>query len=280
MIKARIGIINKTINMLDFLLAEDAGLYRKHGVDVEFDTLAGLRSIRALEAGDLDVVVSIGASVRARMQEQLPLKVLLLIHRNGPHWVMGRPGVDSAGDLHGGSVQAGDKGSEPDVLVRRWLGENGLEPDKDVTLTYERAHSDWTDDGPSPVEDAAIARTLEREVLEARGYKALVELCTAFPDSLIHGLVVLEKTLTEQPELVSGLVNAHTEVSQWIEEGWPEAVNFIRDRWGVSEERARSAVASLSGVFVARREPADFSTVIASSATALGPPPIDVADLL
>ncbi len=85
MIKARIGIINKTINMLDFLLAEDAGLYRKHGVDVEFDTLAGLRSIRALEAGDLDVVVSIGASVRARMQEQLPLKVLLLIHRNGPH---------------------------------------------------------------------------------------------------------------------------------------------------------------------------------------------------
>ncbi len=39
MIKARIGIINKTINMLDFLLAEDAGLYRKHGLEVEFDTL-------------------------------------------------------------------------------------------------------------------------------------------------------------------------------------------------------------------------------------------------
>ncbi|HEU0073279.1 MAG TPA: hypothetical protein VFS30_04640, partial [Dehalococcoidia bacterium] len=76
MVKTRIGIINKTINMLDFLLAEDAGLYRKYGLEVEFDTLAGLRSIRALQSGELDVIVSIGAAIRARMQEQLPLKVL------------------------------------------------------------------------------------------------------------------------------------------------------------------------------------------------------------
>ncbi len=101
MIKARIGIINKTINMLDFLLAKDAGLYRKHGLEVEFDTLAGLRSIRALEAGELDVVVSIGAAIQVRMQEPLPLKMLLLVHRNAPHWVMGRTGIDSAGDLRG-----------------------------------------------------------------------------------------------------------------------------------------------------------------------------------
>jgi len=280
MVKTRIGIINKTINMLDFLLAEDAGLYRKYGLEVEFDTLAGLRSIRALQSGELDVIVSIGAAIRARMQEQLPLKVLLLIHRNAPHWVMGRPGIETVNDLRGGSIQAGDQGSEPDVMVRRWLRENGLDPDKDVQLSYERAHAGWTEEGPLPAEDAAIARTLEREALEARGYKVLVELCSAFPNTLVHGLVVMEKTLTEKPELVSGLVAAHTEVSQWIESGRPEAVAFIRDRWGVSEERAKSAIASLSGVFVARHEPADFSTVIASSAAALGQPAIEVAVLL
>jgi sulfonate transport system substrate-binding protein len=280
MVRARIGIINKTINMLDFLVADEAGIYRKHGLDVEFDTLAGLRSIRALQAGELDVVVSIGAAVRARMQEQLPLKVLLLIHRNAPHWVMGRAGISGVNDLRGGSIQAGDQGSEPDVMVRRWLSENGLDPEKDVRLTYERAHPGWTEDGPSPVEDAAIARTLEREVLEARGYKVLVELCTAFPNTLVHGLVVMEKTLNEAPDLVSGLVDAHREVSRWIEEGRPEVVSFIHNRWGVSEERAKAAVASLSGVFVARREPEDFGTVIGSSAAALGLPAIEVADLL
>ncbi len=149
-----------------------------------------------------------------------------------------------------------------------------------MRLSYERSHPGWTEDGPSPVEDAAIARTLEREVLEDRGYNMLVELCSAFPNTLVHGLVVMEKTLGENPELFSGLVNAHTEVSQWIEEGRPEAVKFISDRWGVSEERAKAAVASLSGVFVARHEPEDFRTVIASSAAALGLPPIEVADLL
>ena len=47
----------------------------------------------------------------------------------------------------------------------------------------------------SPAEDGAIARTPEREVLEAKGFTVLVQLCTAFPDTLIHGLTVTEQTL-------------------------------------------------------------------------------------
>lgn len=74
--KARIGIINGTINMLDLLLAKDAGLYAKHDVDVEFDFIAGLRSIEALQAGELDVIVSVGATIRAIMNDDAPLKIV------------------------------------------------------------------------------------------------------------------------------------------------------------------------------------------------------------
>ena len=278
--KAKIGIINRTINMLDLLLAKEAGLYENHGVAVEFDLLAGLRSIQALRAGELDAVVSVGATIRAIMNDNAPLKIVQLIHRNGPHWVMGRPGVTSVQGLKGGSVQAGDKGTEPDVMVRKWLTANGLTPDDDVELTYERSHADWTDAGPAPAEDGAIARTLEREVLEAKGFTPLVELCTAFPDTLIHGLTVTELTLAERPQMVASLIKAHKEVSQWIDEGHPTAIQFIRDSWGASEERARGAVKLLKGVFVSRLDPNDFGTVIASSAAALGKPPISTDRLL
>ena len=278
--KARIGIINRTINMLDLLLAKDAGLYGKHGVDVEFDLIAGLRSIQALRAGELDVVVSVGATIRAIMSDDAPLKIVQLIHHNGPHWVMGRPGVTSVQGLKGGSVQAGDKGTEPDVMVRKWLTANGLKPDEDVELTYEKSHADWTDDGPAPVEDGAIARTLEREVLEAKGFTPLVELCTDYPDTLIHGLTVTEQTLAERPRMVAGLIKAHKEVSKWIDEGHPTAIQFIRDSWGASEERAKGATEFLKGVFVSRLDPNDFGTVITSSAAALDKPPISVERLL
>lgn len=270
----RIGIINKTINMLDFLVADDAGIYRGHGLDVTFDTVAGLESIRALQAGELDVTVSIGAMVRAIMSEGAPLKLALLVHRNAPHWVMARQGISSAADLRGKVVQAAQPGSEPDVMVRKWLTENGVDPEHDVTLTYVRAHPGWTGDGPDPEEDAVIARTLEQEVLEARGFNTLTELCERYPNTLIHGLVITERTLTERLTAVRALVAAHRETARWIDEARPEVLAIVQHRWGVSPERAERAVRALHGKLVARLDPADFGPVIEASASATGKPPI------
>ena len=80
--------------------------------------------------------------------------------------------------------------------------------------------------------------------------------------------------------MIDRLVAAHRDVSAMIDDASPEALSFIKQNWGVDDGRARSAVASLNGVFVARRDVADFGPVIASSAEALGMPPIDVADLV
>ncbi|MCH6550948.1 MAG: ABC transporter substrate-binding protein, partial [Planctomycetes bacterium] len=218
----------RTINMLDFLLAEEAGLYKKQGLEVEFETMAGLRSIRALETGEVDVIVSVGATVRARMQDQLALKVALLVHRNAPNWVMGRRGLNSVADLKGGSVQAGDRGSEPDVMVRRWLRENGLTPDEEVELSYEVSHPGWTDAGPAPAEDAAIARTLEREVLEVarRAGLELVEIdLPAGPYGALMTILLVEaasafETLT--------LTDADDELVWQEPEAWPNTFRQTR----------------------------------------------------
>lgn len=277
---ARIGIINRTINMLDFLLAENAGIYAGHGIEPQFDTLAGKESIDALLSGDLDVVVSIGAAVRAIMQDDAPIRAVLLVHRNAPHWLMADERISSPSDLKGGKVQAAQPGSEPDVMVQKWLNENGLDPKADVELVYERAHQGWAEDGPGPEEDAVIARTLEQEVLEAKGFHTLVDLCEAYPNTLVHGLIVTERTLAERPELADAMVASHREVAAWIDDGRPEVLDFIWSNWAVTPERAARAVRSLNGKFVARFEPSDFDRVIESSGVALGKPPIAVDRLM
>jgi ABC-type nitrate/sulfonate/bicarbonate transport system substrate-binding protein len=276
----RIGIINRTINMLDFQLAQKAGIYAAHGLEVSFDTLAGKESTDALVAGKLDVVVSIGAAARAIMNESAPLKVALMVHRNAPHWLMAREGIATQDDLRGRLVQAAQPGSEPDLMVRRWLAEGGLDPETDVTLTYERAHPGWTEDGPAPKEDAAIARTLEQEVLEARGFHTLLDLCERYPDTLVHGLVVTEAFVEQRREALRALVAAHREVAAWIDEARPEAVAFIQERWSVSTERAQRACRSLNGRFVARLDPAEFGPVIAASARATSREPLNVEQLI
>lgn len=277
---ARIGIINKTINMLDFLIAEHAGIYAANDIQPQFDTLAGKESIDALVAGDLDFVVSIGAAARAIMQDDAPVRAALLVHRNAPHWIMVPERISSPADLKGRKVQAAQPGSEPDVMVQKWLAANGLDPQVDVELVYERAHQPWTSDGPDPEEDAAIARTLEQEVLEGKGYHTLVDLCEEYPNTLVHGLIVTDRTLAERPELVEAMVASHREVASWIDEGRAEVLDFIASNWGVTPERAVRAVRSLNGKFVARFAPTDFDGVIESSAVALGKPPIPVDRLM
>jgi ABC-type nitrate/sulfonate/bicarbonate transport system substrate-binding protein len=276
----RIGIINRTINMLDFLLADHASIYADNGLAPSFDTLAGKESIDALLAGDLDFVVSIGAAARAIMQDNAPVRAALLVHRNAPHWLMANDSIASSAVLKGLKVQAAQPGSEPDVMVQKWLTANGLNPQTDVELVYQRAHPGWKEDGPDPEEDAVIARTLEQEVLEAKGYHTLVDLCEAYPNTLVHGLIVTERTIAERPELVDAMVASHRQVATWIDEARPQVLDFIQQTWNVSPERAQRAVKALNSRFTARLEPSDFETVIASSAIALNKPPIPVDRLI
>lgn len=276
----RIGIINRTINMLDFLLADHATIYADNSLTSSFDTLAGKESIDALVAGDLDFVVSIGAAVRAIMQDDAPVRVALLVHRNAPHWLMVNDTINSPVDLRGRKVQAAQPGSEPDAMVQKWLTANGLDAQADVELVYQRAHPGWTEDGPDPEEDAVIARTLEQEVLEAKGYHTLVDLCEAYPNTLVHGLIVTERTIAERPELLEAMISSHRQVATWIDEARPEVLEFIASTWNVTPARAQRAVEALNSRFTARLDPADFETVIASSAAALNKPPISIDRLI
>ena len=266
--------------MLDFLLAEHAGIYSSNGIEPRFDTLAGKESIDALLAGELDFVVSIGAAVRAIMQEDAPIRVALLVHRNAPHWIMVPEHIKSPSDLKRRKVQAAQPGSEPDVMVQKWLTANGLDPQADIELVYERVHQPWTPDGPDPEEDAAIARTLEQEVLEGKGFHTLVDLCEQYPHTLIHGLIVTEHTLANKIEMVDAMIASHREVASWIDEGRPTVLDFIASNWAVTRDRAARAIRSLNGKFVARLAPSDFEHVIKSSAVSLGMPPISVERLM
>lgn len=276
----KIGIINRTINMLDFLLGDQIKIYESHGIKAEFDLVAGNESIELLLDEKLDFVVSIGAATRAIMTKNSPVRVALLVHQNAPHWFMARSDIKSVKNLRGKKIQAAQPGSEPDVMVRKYISENGLNPEVDVELVYERAHQGWKKNGPAPVEDAVIARTLEQEVLEEMGYHTLVELCEQYPNTLIHGLVTTEKILKEKFSTVEAMIASHKMISEWIDEGREEVLEFVESTFNVSEERARRALSSMKGKFVARMEPSDFGSVIESSAKALGSVPIPVNRLI
>ena len=52
--KTRLGITDMSFTFLPHILAKDAGIFRKHGMDVELIYVGGPVSISAMAAGELD----------------------------------------------------------------------------------------------------------------------------------------------------------------------------------------------------------------------------------
>ena len=51
--------------------------------------------------------------------------------------------VQSMADLKGQTIVAAGKGSTPEYALRYLLTENGIDPDKDVTIDWKSEHSEW-----------------------------------------------------------------------------------------------------------------------------------------
>jgi len=266
--------------MLDMLLAEQRGFYAAQGLQVECIPLAGEKAARALRQGEVDFAIQVAAALKLVMTEGASLKVVLIIHRDPPHWLMARPGISGVQDLKGKTVGSGARGSDSSILVEAWLERNGLKPGVDVLVTYHPAQPDWARGWSRMTDDVPMAIPLERELLEAKGWRPLVELTSVFPGLLSHGLVVTEDSLKERPETIRKLIRAHRSVVRYIREAPEEVIARIQERWQVDQDSAAKSYKDLSRVFVADLEPHHLQPVMSVTAKELGKDPLEPATFM
>ena len=270
----KVAVISFTPNMLDLLLAKEQGFYSAQGLEVQWVPLAGEKGIRGLLEGEVDFSIQIASALKLVMTEDAELRIVLIIHRDPPHWMMGRPGL-TVEELRGKTVGSGGRGSDSALLVEAWLEKAGLEPGVDVSVSYHGAQPTWARGWIRMTDDVPMAIPLEREILEARGWVPLVELCTLFPGLLNHGLVVTEKTAKQRPEVIRKMVKAHREVVRYIRDDREKVIDFIQEQWQVDVEAASKSYSYLSRVFCAELQAQDLRPVLNATAQKLGKSPLD-----
>jgi ABC-type nitrate/sulfonate/bicarbonate transport system substrate-binding protein len=268
--KVKVAITSFTPNMLDLLLAKERGFYSAQGLDVEWVPLAGERGVKALAQGKADFAIQIAAALKLAITEGVELKVILIIHKDPPHWIMARPGLSGIQALRGKSVGSGARGSDSSILVEGWLEQSGLKPGVDVQVTYHGSQPEWARGWIRMTDDAPLAIPLEREMLEAKGWRPLVELTRIFPGLLTHGLVVSEGTLKEQPETIRKMIRAHRAVVKYMKESSEDVIAYIQDRWEVDREVAAKSYSYLWPAFVADLNADYLAPVLDVTARSLG----------
>lgn len=96
-----------------FKLADDLGIFEKHGVKVEFVTLDGTpQAVAALNSGAVDIAdITIDSMLRLRAENDVKLRGFLANGQGGSFLIVGKDEIESVADLAGHSFAIADNGS-------------------------------------------------------------------------------------------------------------------------------------------------------------------------
>jgi NitT/TauT family transport system substrate-binding protein len=115
-------------------VSREAGLFSKHGLDVELLFAGGGRAITSLLGGDTPIVTVGGPSAIAARLGGGDVMVVAHVFDTILYSLMTRPGIRSLADLKGKRVGASRFGSATDFALRYVLTRYGMDPAKDVII--------------------------------------------------------------------------------------------------------------------------------------------------
>jgi NitT/TauT family transport system substrate-binding protein len=119
---------------LQFWIAKEAGIFQKHGLDVDLQVIPGAQVVPALISGQLQIgAAGPGETIGADLGGA-DLVMVATTSPSVPTFVYVPASIKTAADLKGKKAAITNPGSTFDVLMRQALPKMGLEPDQDVTL--------------------------------------------------------------------------------------------------------------------------------------------------
>ncbi len=124
--------------------AQDAGIFKKHGLPVELIAVgSSTRGIAAMVSGDLDVLAGGGSSgIAAQLQGYSDLALFGNVIQTFLFSVMVQPSITNVSQLRGKKMGVTRFGGTLDFAARYYLKRAGLDPAKDVSFVQIGAMPD------------------------------------------------------------------------------------------------------------------------------------------
>jgi NitT/TauT family transport system substrate-binding protein len=116
-------------------VAQEAGLFKKHGLDASLKLLNSQVALQALVAGDVDVISSGPDLVNARLQG-VPVKYIGGTLQRFIFQLWGAKGVASLADLKGKTIAVTTPRTSTEIAAREALKKTAVISDKDVSFLY------------------------------------------------------------------------------------------------------------------------------------------------
>lgn len=221
---------------MSVLIAQDLGLYEKHGVTVKTVALAGgVKVYRALLSGDIDVAMAPGAIVTVGVAKDSPARI---IYVNAPKFeasMVARENVPTMADLKGKRIGIQQPGGFADILSRNVLRAAKIDP-KDVNFV-----SIATEDVPALVANQIDTGILhvEQEMLaksKVPSIHAIARMWELQPKSLYQTHTVTDKTIADKPAQLTAYIKANMEATRLMYSDKAKVIPIIVKHTGYPKE--------------------------------------------
>jgi len=227
-----------SVSFLNVFIARDAGLFKKHGLDLELIQMAGPLPVAALSAGEIDFLTGYTTGIVATGQGA-PLKGVMIGLRKPPFYLVAEPTIQRPGDLAGKRIGVDRIGSLQHLVVRLLLKAKGMDPEK-VSFTQTGSVSNTVTSLGQGAVSAAVLSGPHNVIMGHKGFRqigAADELPMQFPTS---GLVVSDAKLKNDSNRIKNVMRVMLEANAFSKNERAWVINYVRDRWRIDAKVAET----------------------------------------
>lgn len=236
--KVRMAYSAFSISFLNIFTARDAGLFKKHGLDVELIQMAGPLPVAALASGEIDYLTGYTTGIVATGQGA-PLKGIMISLRKPPFFLVADQTIQRPNDLGGKRIGVDRIGSLQHLVARLMLKQKGADPEK-VIFTQTGSVSNTVSSLAQGAISAAILSGPHNVIMAQKGFRQIAaadELPMHFPTS---GLVVNETRLKTDAPRIKNVIRVMLDATAFCRKERSWVINYIKDRWKVDGKTAET----------------------------------------
>ncbi len=227
-----------SISFLNIFVARDAGLFKRHGLDVELIQMAGPLPVAALASGEIDYLTGYTTGIVATGQGA-PLKGIMISLRKPPFFLVTDQAIQRASDLAGKRLGVDRIGSLQHLVARLMLKQKAGDPEK-VIFTQTGSVSNTVSSLAQGAVVAAILSGPHNVIMAQKGFRQIAaadELPMHFPSS---GLVVNEIRLKTDAPRIKSVIRVMLDAAAFCRKERPWVISYIKDRWKVDGKTAET----------------------------------------
>ncbi len=210
-------------------VAKDAGIFKKHGLDVNVIYVEGTpKALMALFAGELQLVAGTGPAVASAKVRGADVSMIMGFEVFLPYYMIAVPGIKTVEDLRGKVGANHSAATSADFAMRLGLRNIGLDPERDISLRVVGATNLRMLAMQQNQAQFTVISSTERAEAEKLGFKVLVDLASKripYPHS---GLISSQKLLREKHDAMLRFGRATVEAIHFFKTQKAQTIDILK----------------------------------------------------